>query len=97
CYRDWSSDVCSSDLAVGRIVVSVRPDSELGIVRQRAVEVELVAVVAAGGIRAGRDGDALLVAGEAAVELQLADQPASRQLVVQRSEERRVGKAVQYV
>ena len=57
------------DEAIGRIVVGVRPDSELGIVRQRAAEVELVAVVAAGGIRTGGDGDALLVTGKGTVEL----------------------------
>ena len=68
---------------IDRVVVSVRPDPEFRIVREVGAVVELVAVVRAGRVRAGRHRDALRGVGERLVELELADQPAVGEVVVQ--------------
>ena len=66
---------------VVRLVVPVRPDTELGVVGERDVSVvERVAVVRAGGIARGRDGDALQVRRRRNGEL--ADDPAVGEPVV---------------
>src|SRR5687768_8100047 len=85
CSRDWSSDVCSSDLplqlvrghALARLAHDVDreeplPERQLGVVEDRA------------------DADAELIAAGIAVELSALRDP--RDLVGVRSEERRVGK-----
>src|SRR5260370_39867826 len=68
---------------VDGVVVRVGPHAEFWIVREVRAEVILVAVVGTRGIGAGGDSDALRCLGKRSVVLQLAYQPASRQLVIQ--------------
>ncbi len=68
---------------VDGVVVRVGPDAEFWIIRKVCAEVILVAVVGTRGIGAGGDSNALCCLGERGVVLQLAYQPAPRQLVIQ--------------
>src|SRR5258708_39579182 len=68
---------------VDGVVVRVGPDAEFWIIREVRAEVILVAVVGTRGIGAGGDSNALCCLGERGVVLQLAYQPAPRQLVIQ--------------
>src|SRR6266536_2042538 len=83
--------------AVGRkhidaVVVRIGPDPELWIVREVRAEVELVPIVGASCVGAGGDCYALRCVGECAVVLQLADQPASGQVVVEDNGSTAIGK-----
>src|SRR2546429_5803042 len=93
CSRDWSSDVCSSDLLRARktvrwehvdaVVVRVGPNSELWIVREIRAEVELVPVIETGCIGTGGNCYALRCLGERGVVLQLRYEPAPGQVVIE--------------
>src|SRR3546814_16366148 len=83
--RDWSSDVCSSDLYVGADSATVT-----------ALVSGPVAAVRVSGTQAVKKGDILVILDDADQRIALADAEAAlhqaRQRYGQRSEERRVGK-----
>src|SRR5207302_6593009 len=84
--RDWSSDVCSSDLAVElRDEVGAVVHRELGPGREHRFDVAVVAGVVLALVREGRD---LVLADEGGRGVVLRGQ--------RRSEERRVGKEGQW-
>src|SRR5207245_8187331 len=63
CYRDWSSDVCSSDLVVLDIAASRdRRPTFLATIRRVAAELS-IPLTAGGGIRTLEDGRAVVRAG----------------------------------
>src|ERR1700687_4312974 len=77
---------------VDRVVIGVWPNSVFWIVGKIRAEIELIAMVAPRCIRTGGDRHALLALGEGAVVLQLADQPAAGEVIVEHDRISAVGR-----
>src|SRR5207245_5110881 len=83
CYRDWSSDVCSSDLGRRAVELTKAPVRPSQIINAKSVENAVRVLLAIGG-----STNAIVhltaIAGRAGVQIDLKK--------LNRSEERRVGK-----
>src|SRR5207245_8304085 len=86
CYRDWSSDVCSSDLPCGESLAKLQPDAiTAGIMSEKKLPGKIALIT---GASKGLGKAMALALAEAGARLALV----SRNLEQLRSEERRVGK-----